>query len=163
MHSVTALLIGIASSLIATGVFIALSELFRRVLIPLYKDHIYRGVRIDGEWVLNRIEEDELPENHEEQITLSLKQSGDSITGNIFGKTKGKADTNFKLSGSIRDGYFSATGWPDSSDGLDAVGCMFRIFFSKEKLRMKGKMLYMDSVEAKIVSDQNEMEFMKVG
>lgn len=77
------LLIGISSSLVATSIFIAISELARRFLLPWIADKIYRGVRIDGEWKIDEIE-GVSAEDAKLTMVFNLKQKSENISGTYY-------------------------------------------------------------------------------
>ena len=77
MNTLTAVFIGVASSLIATFIFYWLIELFKRIVLPWYEDKIYRGVRIDGKWTSTTIRD---PEN-DISASMQLNQKGENVTG----------------------------------------------------------------------------------
>ena len=70
--------IGISSSLLATALFILVSEFFRRKILPWYADKIYRGVRIDVECGVVEALGVNLKDQNK-SMTLSLVQRGDVI------------------------------------------------------------------------------------
>lgn len=133
------LVVGIASSLIATALFIGFSELMRRVILPWYADKIYRGVRIDGEWELCRIEEKELS-NKDSYMRLILEQNGDKIIGDYSHKGKDEEVDEYIIDGRIRDMYFLATAVPKSNRKVDGISFLLHIAYGKH-LTMKGTFL----------------------
>jgi len=138
------LIIGIASSLIATGVFITLSELFRRVLIPWYSDKIYRGVRIDGQWDISQVGGKDIPDSAKGKIvmTFSLVQKGDKISGMYSHKKESdKLEDRYLLEGVVRDMYFLATAIPESNRRVDGISFLMYIDYHNSKLTLNGAML----------------------
>jgi hypothetical protein len=134
-----ALLLGIISSLVATGLFIGISEIFRRVLVPWYADRIYRGVRIDGDWEAIAFNATPVPQDIE--ITFHLKQSGDRVSGAYAHKgPKGRRDT-YQLTAVIRDGYLLAYATPISDRHMDAIALLLYIHTKLDDLQMTGAVL----------------------
>ncbi len=106
MEYTIALVIGIFSSLIATAGLVGLSELFRRVLLPLYSDAVYKGVRIDGKWVCCLL--GKIPPPPEINNEMILNQKADQVFGLSILNKPGEAPPNiYVIRGQIRDGYFS--------------------------------------------------------
>ena len=134
------LIIGITSSMIATAVFIFLSELIRRTVLPWYADKIYRGVRIDGKWVLVKNEGNDIPEK-DELMTFDLTQKGDTITGTYTHKLKNEIDL-YRLNGFLRDMYFSAIAMPMSNRQIDAASFLFYVEYEGSRLHFLGGVLY---------------------
>lgn len=162
MENIGALLIGIASSLIATAVFISASEITRRVLLPWYANKIYRGVRLDGNWSACRYGKVEVDSDEFPNASFMLKQSSDKVTGSaILGESKDEKGTLYKLSGQIRDGYFTATAWPTAPDMIDAMAVVFRAYHHGEHLRLKGRMAFVSNETATIKATEKEIEFRK--
>ncbi|MBF6057748.1 hypothetical protein [Thiomicrorhabdus heinhorstiae] len=139
------LIIGISSSLVATALFILLSEFIRRVIIPWYADKIYRGVRIDGEWeatVLSGNEDaKETMEENDMFMRLSLSQKGETIKGGYTHKNINEEADEYHLEGRIRDMYFLATAIPKSNRKIDGISFLFHIDYKGSKLRMIGGVL----------------------
>lgn len=156
MTNFTALLIGIASSLVATFAFVALSELTRRVFLPWYADKIYRGVRLDGQWKACRVNDTELDPNTSGNEFV-LVQKGDKISGtSMLLDKENNEKTFYKIKGQIRDGYFSATAWPVNSYMIDAMTCLFDVFYDNKKLRLRGRLIFLNTRTSEIVDAQCE-------
>lgn len=139
------LIIGIAGSLIATGIFIGISEFIRRVFLPWYADMIYRGVRIDGDWrLINENVERETNESTTFDQTLTLKQSGENVTGNTYIKV-GSAKIIFEFSGRIRNMYLSGVSYPVSKRHIDPQTFLFHIDYVGGSLRLTGVIAHAES------------------
>lgn len=137
---IISLIVGIVSSLLATVLFIGVSELIRRVIIPWYADKIYRGVRIDGDWELCHIKEKGVPDNGA-YMRLTLEQKGDKIKGVYSHKGKDEAADEYILDGRIRDMYFLATAVPKSNRQIDGISFLLHIEYDKSRLAMNGNVL----------------------
>ena len=156
------LIVGIASSLVATGIFISLSELTRRVLLQWYADKIYRGVRVDGEWEVDKVagkEVDLTASPKLEFMRLNLKQRGEVIEGSYVHKAKGDGEEveEYALNGKIRNMYFLATATPKSDRRIDGISFLLHISYTKSKLVMAGAVLSQNSPGA--VSCHQGIEF----
>ena len=144
MDNFTSLIVGIVSSLIATATFILLSELARRVVLPWYEDRIYRGVRIDGEWIL-----DSLDGNHvdcESTTALISKftfaQKAERIAGEYMHTDKESKPDLYQVTGRIRDGYLAVIMEPKSRRSIDAGVGLFHIRSEQGALRLFGVLSY---------------------
>jgi hypothetical protein len=127
------LLIGIASSLFATAIFILTSEIFRKIFLPWVSDKIYRGVRIDGVWL-----------DESETSKFELKQWGNKITGVYSHETNGEI-TSYNVTGLLKNTYFMALTVPVSDKVIDAGAVLVYIEYTNSNLIMKGCMLYKDT------------------
>ena len=162
MENIDALVIGIASSLIATATFVCFAEVTRRVLLPWYADRIYRGVRLDGKWIVCRIGDINIKSTPKNRNEFDLKQKGDQITDiTILQSPNEPSPTIYKLRGQFRDGYFSATAWPISTNMMDAMSCLFRVFYDDKTLHLKGLLSFMNSKTAQIETMGSDIEFIR--
>ena len=164
MDNVTALLIGITSSLVATAIFVTIAEIIRRWFWPLLADQIYKGVRLDGKWQACRLGDKEIDPKGWPRMEFIIKQKSDCLTGtaSIF-ESEEKTPDSYKINGHIRDGYVSLILDPISSEMIDASACVFRVFHGKDKLRLKGRQVYLDNSTAQIVATEKELEYCKIG
>ena len=139
MENLVALGIGIIASLISTALFIGLSELTRRVIIPKFRDMVYKGVRLDGRWELDS----QITKlKKAATVSLNLNQKGTSVWGTYSHKdeeTKEMSCYNFK--GDIRDLYLVSSIHPQSRHQVDCAVFMFSISSEKGSLMLKGGMI----------------------
>jgi hypothetical protein len=149
MSNTLSLVIGIASSLIATALFIGASEVCRRVLLPWFADKIYRGVRIDGTW-----EHKNSFEGEKILICLELSQKSDKITGTYFHQLNEGNPEHYLLSGVLRDSYLTAMIHPLSPHQLDA-GCFLLHVHSADGMKMEGIVLSVSSKTGSVKSHPN--------
>ncbi|HHF2878601.1 TPA: hypothetical protein ACPJZX_004416 [Vibrio diabolicus] len=145
------LLIGICSSLAATFIFIGLSELTTRWLIPSFKDFVYSGVRIDGDWVYQTPSS----EASEVDIVLTLNQKAGKVSGSLM-YAYGDRKTDFDLNGEIHNMIFSATAVAKSRRHVDASSMLLHIDQYEGSLRLTGAFSAVERVN-KIVSFENVM------
>lgn len=158
MEYTIALVIGIFSSLFATAGLVGLSELFRRVLLPLYSDAVYKGVRIDGKWICCLLGNNPPPAEIISEMVLN--QKADQVHGlSILKKPDGDSPNIYVIRGQIRDGYFSATMVPRESDKIDAATCLFRVYSADGKLRLKGRNTYINSSSAEVEVGEVNIEY----
>ncbi|PMJ97868.1 hypothetical protein [Vibrio sp. 10N.261.55.A7] len=154
MDNLIALTLGIVASLIATFLFIGISELSRRVLIPKFRDLVYSGVRLDGRWELNTT----VTAMQKEAIaTLELNQKGDQVTGLYRHKdleTQGMSEYDFK--GEIKDMYLVASISPKSKQQVDSAALMFMVKPTSGGLLLQGGMIMRSDPYMKY---QGDLEF----
>lgn len=147
MEYALSLFIGIFRSLLATALFISLSEFFRRVVLPWYADRIYRGIRVDGTWICEGTPDSE--------AKLVLEQKGDRITGVYsHGAKSGEKNsvTRYKFEGTLKDAYLSGTAFPESKYMLDSVVFILRIYHpaTGNGLTLGGKALFLETNSGEI-------------
>lgn len=99
---------------ILTGVIANLAtHFFTSVCLPAYRDYVYRGTRVDGDWTITHIEQPADGEGLAVQwaLSASLKQKAYTIAGNAvarFSDSTGKGDIiNYLVQGTICDGLIS--------------------------------------------------------
>lgn len=150
-----ALVLGIFGSLIATGVFVGLSELTRRILLPWYSDKIYRGVRIDGEWEEKSMSATGAPKL---AMTLSLTQKADKIDG-FYMHTNGDETDIYVLTGQLRDQYLHAIATPKSDRHIDGVTLLLRVDNVNSRQELEGGILYRVDTSEHYVMSQTGLKF----
>jgi hypothetical protein len=72
------LVVGIVSSLVATFIFLVLAEVARRILVPWFRQQVYRGVRVDGLW---RWEIAATADTSKHDLQFQFVQAGDQLSG----------------------------------------------------------------------------------
>ncbi|EIU6823050.1 hypothetical protein L5157_004680 [Vibrio parahaemolyticus] len=134
------LIIGIASSLLATGLFISISEFARRVVIPWCQDKLYNGVRVEGDW-LHDVEKSK----YDVYAKMSLTQWGASVKGN-YHHGEGKDQEHYKVSGTVSNQFLLLNFTPETNKCMDVGVALFHIDESEShgRLELKGNMLYKD-------------------
>ncbi|MBF0376245.1 MAG: hypothetical protein HQK72_02065 [Desulfamplus sp.] len=143
MSNFVSLIIGIVSSLVATAVFIVLSEFFRRIVLPWYEDKIYRGVRIDGEWRIKSVDGKAVdPKDATLTSKFTLHQKGEKVMGQYFHGGVDEKDEVYLVTGHIRDGYLSLISEPKSRRSIDAGVGLYHIRYDGSKLQLLGALTY---------------------
>jgi hypothetical protein len=155
MDNLSSLIVGIVSSLIATAVFIASSELFRRVILPWYEDKIYRGVRIDGEWRLKSVVGKAFDPKDTTLISkFTLHQKGEKITGEYMHADDDGRPEVYLVTGFIRDGYLSVLTEPKSRRSIDAGVGLYHIRYEDSSLHLLGSLTYVGTPGAVVTRPQ---------
>ena len=156
MKPMTAVIIGVVSSLIATFIFYCIIELFKRVILPWFTDKIYRGVRIDGKWTSTVMKDPELGISS----SMQLNQKGEAVTGTYshsINKNGNIDTTDYYLNGIIRDTYFTVTLKPVAKDMIDSIAFILRVHTKiSGALAMKGTCIFIDPTSGKTSSHENE-------
>ena len=149
MDVLSTIIIGITSSLIATFLFLSLSWYIKNIALPWYANKIYRGVRIDGRWHVECVN-DLVPEDH--FATIEINQHGDSLKG-IYshGDNAGKDVSSYKVSGNLLNTYVNLQMWPISDKEFDSGGLLLRVY-SDKGLKMKGTLSYISTADGSIKS-----------
>ncbi|HDY7777309.1 TPA: hypothetical protein RQK14_004195 [Vibrio vulnificus] len=131
------LVIGIVSSLMATALFIGLSEFVRKVVIPWGKDKLYNGVRIDGDWI-HDIEKSK----YKFEAQMSLSQWGNQVEGSYHHKVSNRQE-NYKVSGTVSNQFVLLNFTPISDKRMDVAVSLLHIDEADDhgKLELVGKML----------------------
>jgi hypothetical protein len=154
-----AIIIGVISSLIATAIFILISELFRRWVLPSYADFVYRGLRIDGEWRMCQ-EDDKAISADNATVHFFLKQKSDRISGSmIIGKPSEKIKAKFVIAGHIRDGHITYHATPESFRFNDVFCGVFKTKFRDNKQVLVGRLLSIESGTSNLFDMGHEYEF----
>jgi len=130
----SSLIIGIASSLVATLLFIGGSLFLRKGFLPWYADKVYRGVRIDGTWAMEAF-----GDHDGVAVTLALKQSGENVSGNVYVNVDDSRMT-FEFAGRVQNMYLSGICHPQSKRHIDPMTFLLHIDFYGGNLKMQGGM-----------------------
>jgi hypothetical protein len=103
-----AIFVGVISGIITTAVLVALSEVFRRIVLPWYQAITYRGIIIEGEWEIRSV----IPDLAAQVATLELRQQACALSGISTlvvaespdrQSARYEAVRTFRLSGTIND------------------------------------------------------------
>ena len=136
------IMLGIVSSLVATGLFIALGEFLRKVVIPYWKDHTYSDIRVDGEWRLVVFGEG-TPVTDDSVVSMSLKQYANKVSGTFWHKDKNSEEMAiYRLDGTIKSMYLHAMAVRESNRSLDGATFLLHIEDGKDGLQMRGGSLF---------------------
>ncbi|WP_032096116.1 MULTISPECIES: hypothetical protein [unclassified Alteromonas] len=153
------LLTGISTSLVATFIFILLSWYTKNIVLPWYSDKVYRGVRVDGKWVLTSIGGNEFPDTI--NANLELNQKGDLVKGLFSHHMKGKDEiTSYTIKGEIRNSTINITAWPISKYQLDSASFLMKIY-SDQGLRLTGTLSYVSSTDNLVKAEKVEAKMVR--
>ena len=103
MDASDSILLGIVSSLIATPIFLCLAYVFNKVLLPWFRQQVYRGVRINGEWRWH----EPLAAPDQQTVIFSFGQAADTLRGQetVISQIQGQMTISlYRITGFISDG-----------------------------------------------------------
>lgn len=138
--NIVSLIVGIASSLLATAMFIFASEVWRKFVRPWYEDKIYKGVRLDGEWTATKIA-GLAPDYAIGTMKLELKQSAQNVSGTYYHTDEDGGKTPYAITGVMTNMYLTAIAIPLSTRVIDAVAFLLYTRYENGKLRLQGGLL----------------------
>src|SRR5437016_2197344 len=119
MSSSATVLLGMVSSLIATGIFLLAAKVFNTVVIPWIHDHIYRGARVDGTWRFQH--------SGGSRYEIDIKQVGDQLAGEARFTSAQGTSTPFRISGYIADGSVLGVARPMHRFSIAHATFLFRL------------------------------------
>jgi hypothetical protein len=97
-----AIAIGVVSGVIAGALLIAGASALHRIVLPWYRQLIYRGVDLSGEWRLKS-------GNPGQTTSLTLRQEADSLSGAAVSVPEGGVEQygvrTFAVKGSVRERF----------------------------------------------------------
>ena len=100
----SSIVIGIVTSLVATFIFLGLAVLFNKLVLPWFRQQVYRGLSIEGTWQWS--ERRSQPDRH--IIRFYFEQAADSLLGRhtLDISVAGDASlTEYRIWGFISDGH----------------------------------------------------------
>jgi hypothetical protein len=78
METSQSIVVGVISGLLTSAIVYLFIGIFHKIIKPWYQDIIYKGIRIDGEWTLQRKFENS---NILQDELMELKQHANAVTG----------------------------------------------------------------------------------
>jgi len=128
--------------------------LFNRIIVPWYRQLIYRGVDISGKWE----ERLDFGNGYAQTVTAELIQKANGITGSAtIVKTRQGLITKteiFSLKGTIRDRLFNATLTPVDNTRVAIASSLLEVV--GDGARMSGCSSWYDSSSANILTQLSE-------
>ena len=154
--NLVSLIVGIASSLLATAIFVLAAEFWRKSIRPWFEDKIYKGVRLDGEWTSTKIAGMD-SDSSIGTMKFEIKQTAEKISGTYYHLDAKGEKTSYQITGVITNMYLTATAIPASSRVIDALAFLLYVKYEKSKLKLNGGILCTSKPGE--VSSYIEMEF----
>jgi hypothetical protein len=150
MNNVESLVVGVISGIITATIIQMLIILTNQVLLPWYRQLVYRGVNIQGKWEYNL----DFNNGNTQLLTLELSQKAHAITGSVtMVKSKNGEIVRteiMKLTGSVKDRLFNGTIVPTDTKRIGISTILLEIVGDGSK--MSGCTMWYDSTAAGIHS-----------
>ncbi|MBI5186886.1 MAG: hypothetical protein HZA01_14335 [Nitrospinae bacterium] len=154
MSNVESLVIGVISGIITAAVIHLLLVLFDKVLLPWYRQLVYRGVDVQGKWE----ESLDFGNGNTQITTIELLQKAHAITGSatIVKSTNGEITKTeiMSLKGAIKDRLFNGTIIPVDKKRVGVITALLEIIGDGSKMR--GSVSWYDAAAARITANPTE-------
>lgn len=132
---------------ILTGVIANLATyFFTAVCLPAYREYVYRGTRVDGNWTITHLDdpEDDRGLTVTWDLSASLKQKAYAVSGTAVARCTGESGSgdiiNYVVGGTINDGFLSLTF--SNSDQSRVAHSAFLIKVSGDASTLRGYRLF---------------------
>jgi hypothetical protein len=135
------IILGALSSFIAAIISFVIVVLFNKNVIPWYRNMVYKGVRIDGNWTRK------ITIQVQQKATLVLKQNAENITGifNVLWDAKEKyICADYSIIGHLQNRLVAITAIPSKSQLISQYVILLEITEEQDNLRLVGKILFYD-------------------
>jgi len=156
MSSAETVVLGVVSGILTSAAIYLLALIVNRILLPWYRNFVYRDVEIQGSWK----EEFDFGNGNTQFTTAELVQKAHTISGRITvvqatdGETT-KTET-MALIGTVKDRLFSATLTPVSKRRVGIATVLLEVI--GDGSRMRGNSSWYDSGSARIASKASQWE-----
>lgn len=148
--------IGVVSGILTSLVIAVVVAFFNRVVIPWYRERIYRGVILDGKWngsmTISSITYD---------LQLIINQKGTNIDGAFSARTQDPNAPNkasmMNFRGEIKEGYALLNCYSIDRQDISFGSMMLKI----RKERLSGKQIFRDLTESTIDVFSSKVEFLR--
>lgn len=156
MNNIESLVIGVIGGIITAAVIHLLVVLFDKVLLPWYRQLVYRGVEIQGKWE----ESHEYGNGNTQLVTAELSQKAHAITGSvtIVKSTNGEITRTeiMSLKGAVKDRLFNGTIVPVDKKRVGISTVLLEII--GDGSRMRGSASWYDAGAARITAKPTEWQ-----
>lgn len=150
MNFTEAIWTGIIAGVLTSALLFILTKMTQVVVLPWFRQLIYRGVTISGRWT----ETIDHHNGHSQQLSTEIKQKADYITGavSIVKLTEGVVDSavTFELEGNISDRLVTLTMRPSDTSRLGRAVVLLEVI--GDGTRMEGRTTWYDAGAATIQS-----------
>lgn len=111
MNASESIILGVVSGILTSVVLELLTGFVRKVLIPWYRQLIYKGIDISGDWYSSKTN----PSGNVQETVMSIKQRADKVTCSMTiakknQKTNQTEIKTFDFLGGIQDRFVSISG-----------------------------------------------------
>ena len=130
------IVLGVASGVITSIIVLLVSVFMRKVLIPWYRQIIYHGIDVDGEWTTKTV----YPSGNAQEMLMTIEQKADKVVGlvNVVNSNKGVDDLEMKvyrISGKIRDRFLLIQGYNSDKKSLGFQSELLEIVGDGKKMK----------------------------
>ena len=156
MGNMESLVIGVVSGILTSALIYLLILIFTRIVLPWYRQLMYRGIEVQGEWTSSMHLRPELIQ----EWSMELKQKADSVSGDLSqSKCQDgqiiKTET-LRLTGSLKDRFLSGSIHPVEKSRLGI--CMILLEIVGDGSEMQGCVGWYDIGTKSIMSDDIELK-----
>jgi len=128
MTASQSIVLGVVSGLISGYALYILAALFRRIILPWYRNTIYKGLSISGTWQLQS------DDYQRRDITFQINQKADALRGlSTHVLREGQNDRlservrTYALDGTIHDRFVIITGRPIEASRIGAMTFLLEV------------------------------------
>lgn len=154
MNNIDSLVVGVVSGIITAAVIHLMLLFFNRVVLPWYRQLVYRGVDIQGRWE----EQLDFKNGNTQVLTAELSQKAHAITGTVtvVKSTEGKIVRTeiMSLKGAVKDRLFNGTLVPVDRKRVGVSTQLLEVI--GDGGRMRGWTSWYDAKTAKIIAIESE-------
>ena len=154
MNAAEAVITGVVSGILTSAVLFLAARLFNVIVLPWYREIVYRGIDIGGIWE-NRME----LTGAMQTMKINLRQKADQISGTAtisksYGSGGASSEEAFTVNGNVSDRLFSATMRPTDPQRLGLAILLLEVVGDGRK--MVGWTSWYDAKAARILGIATE-------
>lgn len=160
MNFLASLGAGVVSGIITAILIFLSTAIFNKIVLPWYRDVVYKGVNLSGEWSES--------DDTSSKLSVHLKQVGHQLNGiaaitiepvenaieNAVDGTSAKRVSNLRFEGSTHDGYL--VGHFKSTDRREVVFANVLLKVTHAGRRLRGVMTFREASTDEIVTQKTE-------
>lgn len=124
MDAASSIILGVVSGVLTSAVLFASARILTRLIIPWYEERVYKGVRVEGSWILTERAagfDPELPPRRPvtpqmaQYVSLEFAQYGNQIRGDALFTVLSDSSASverirrFRITGELSDRFLVAT------------------------------------------------------
>ena len=142
------LILGVVSGVATSALLYLFAGMFNRIVIPWYRQLIYRGITADGKWESDVV----FPNGTQQYTTVDLRQTANTLSGNAqiakYHNDKLESNEAFAITGSISDRLLHIIQRPRDHRRLGYGICLMEII--GDGSRMRGATSWYDAGSAEV-------------
>jgi len=135
MSNMQSLAIGIVSGILTSALIYLFISIFKSIVLPWYRQLVYRGIEIQGQWTSST----DLGDGLTEEWHVELSQKADCVSGSInqIKLEDGKIlrSESLRLSGNLKDRFLCASAFPTQKSRLSASSVLLEIVGDGSEMR----------------------------